>query len=216
MTSPVPRRGRPEGPLEFRPLDALPPRLSPPPDPTPAGLPVAGAVLLAGVLLVGSPWVVEPLTRWQYDFAAAEGFTGVGSALAVGLLVGLTWPTWDPRPPEPDQVTLWFADNLRTALFVLVTVVLLRRLAAGHPAPSALWRFLAHLAAPVLGVVVATLGAVGVNLALGGEPLREGGLVGSVLGLLSGGLFCGLVYGLLLAWVAVRPPGHPTSVLPGR
>lgn len=89
LSGPDRRAGAAPRPVtQARPLDPLPPRLDPtPPTPVPARLPPGAGLLVVAVLVVGSPWVNEVLTQWQYDLARGEsGFVGIVTGLTAAVL----------------------------------------------------------------------------------------------------------------------------------
>ncbi|TDC42023.1 hypothetical protein [Micromonospora sp. KC213] len=210
-TTPRPGGGEPpaaRGPLTASPLDPLPPRMVPPPPP-PIGrtLPLTARVLVAVVLVLGNPWAYPVLFEWVSDLPDSEGLAGLVTGLGEMTVFALRWPHWDPRIAEPRMLGYALAQNLRTLLFVLVTVWLLRRLATGAP-PRRAYRVLAVFAAPLVGAAVAAVGVTALlvmvdNLHVYGyrdDPSRV------VRDMLAGGLHAGFVLGGLLAWVQARWP----------
>ncbi|MER7168988.1 hypothetical protein ABT336_23335 [Micromonospora sp. NPDC000207] len=201
MTLPPSGPGQHPPPLVLRPLDPLPARLPDPTTPTPARLPVTARILLLTVLALGNPWATDLIHQVRYALPDADGTAGLLVVLAVTILVAASWPTWDPRPTDPDTTWLWLAGNLRTLLFLIITIWLLRRLAT-TAAPTALWRTLALLAAPLLGATGGTLAAALTQLLLDDPLLRGTSLIPSVLTTLTGGLYFCVLSGALLAWAA--------------
>ncbi|SCL36377.1 hypothetical protein GA0070616_5471 [Micromonospora nigra] len=206
--------------VQSRPLDPLPPRLTPPPPPAPPRLP-AGAGLLAGAaVLVGSPWVNEQLRQWQSELVKRDdGIVGLITGIGNTALYGLTWLRWDLGLEDGPDLTYRLSENLRTVLFIVLALWLLRRLAAATPVPPRGHRALVAFAVPVLAAVAAAIGGLVVLLFDDGGHARQLTSPYLVPDTLSSALFCGSVFGVLLAWLTARrkpPATDPTASTPRR
>ncbi|WP_441157627.1 hypothetical protein [Micromonospora sp. H33] len=185
--------------LTVDPLDPLPHRVTPPVATRPPRFPAEARVLLGLVLLAGNPWVAGQAVEWRYDLSDGEGLAGLFGVAAETVLVGLTWPAWNLWD-VPDGAAWWFVvENTRTVLFVVLTVVLLRRLAAS-PAPPGLHRVLGQVGAAVLGAALAAVAALLLHVVLGTD-LSYRGSGGYLRGAVSAAVTCGFVVGLLVAWL---------------
>ncbi|WP_428965450.1 hypothetical protein [Micromonospora fluostatini] len=175
------------------------------------GLPGTARYLLLGVLAVGNPWAAETLYQAHVDLAGVhlpptDGYLAPLLVVVTAVLVGLAWPAWDPQPP-PDPAGYWLAGNLRTLVFLAVTVWLLRRLAAAGPVPPGPWRTPAMFAAPLAGAVAGALGGAAVQVGLGEPAVTGRALLQATLSFSSGGLLCAVLAGTLLALVVARSAG---------
>ncbi|MEW2382173.1 hypothetical protein AB0873_08775 [Micromonospora sp. NPDC047707] len=206
----------PPGPLTRAPLDPLPPPAVPPAPPPGGGLPLAARVVVLLVLAAGNPWVSRPLTEWRFDLSDAEGFAALVAAPGEMILSALLALRWEVRITDDRQLPFWLAQNARTLVFVLVTVWLLRRLAAAVPAPSPVHRALAVFAAPVAGGALAAAGGVVLLVLLGAGDVYGYDRPQYVRGALVDGVHAGFVLGVFLAWVLPllrpAPTGDPATV----
>jgi hypothetical protein len=213
---PFPQPGPPTAPrstLTAHPVDPLPPRMSPPHEsPRPRPVPAGVWLFVLAVLAAGSRWGAELLRGWAADLPTAEGPAGLSAELVRALIYGVTWARWDLEPERSSMVGYWLAENLRTLLFVVGTVWLLRRL-GDRPPPSGTFRWCAVLGAVTVTAVLAAFagGLVGLllfpdDLVLYGDPRWW------VNTTITGALIAGLVYGPALAVAAMRSDAHPRRV----
>ncbi|MBX7267048.1 hypothetical protein KIF24_14125 [Micromonospora sp. Llam7] len=200
----------PQGALTAQPVDPLPPRLTPPAPPPPVRRLTAGTwVFVPLVLVAGSPSGHDLLTGMIRDLPRADGIAATGVQLARFVLIGLMWPQWELPPDTPRAYSSWLWNDLRTLLFVALTLWLLSRLNA-LPSPARAYRALAVLGATMVSAVVAALGAIAcvAFIALIGvvnNPAGRRSPWSDAETATWGALAGGLVYGLLLAWLVTRP-----------
>ncbi|WP_433527874.1 hypothetical protein ACQPYA_15945 [Micromonospora sp. CA-263727] len=193
----------PRATLTAHPVDPLPPRITPPaPPPARRRIPNAARVFVALVLAVGSPWGNRQLQDWLDPLPREDGPAGLALELTRTLGYGLAWPRWDAEPASSRFVGYWLAENLRTLLFIAITVWLLGRLVA-LPAPTRPYQALAVLGASVASAVTATLGGIVFALLVDDAgPLTD--LRPLTLSAVGGGVIAGLAYGLLLIGLMTR------------
>jgi hypothetical protein len=197
-TNPVPRRDDPTStpaPLTIRPVHPLPGRVAPPRRPATRNLPTGFGALLVITLVAGSPWGYEVIRELSVNLPRTGGPAGIVTTVVDALLLGLSWLRWGiPNSSSSYQL----ARTAQVALFVLIALVMLRRLAAGG-APSRAYRFFATLGATVVAAALATVGGTLVHLALDSRIYAGSAMRAELLNELVRALLCGFVVGLLLA-----------------
>ncbi|WP_431729669.1 hypothetical protein [Verrucosispora sp. TAA-831] len=207
----------PRSTLTAHPVDPLPPRMTPPDEsPRPRPVPAGVGLFVVAVLAGGSRWGAELVRGWAADLPSADGPAGLTAELLRALIYGVTWARWDLEPQRSGMVGYWLAENLRTLLFVVGTVWLLRRL-GDRPTASGPYRACAVLGAVTVTAVLAAFagGLVGLllvpdDLVLYGDPRWW------VNTTITGALIAGLVYGPGLAVATMRSGASPRRVDGGR
>ncbi|NGM16016.1 hypothetical protein ENC19_26990 [Verrucosispora sp. CWR15] len=202
-TNPVPRRDDPPSTpaaLTIRPVHPLPGRVAPPRRPATRGLPTGFGALLVTTLVAGSPWGDELLRELRVNLPRVDGPAGIVTTVVDALLLGLSWLRWG----GPDTLSSYhLARTAQVALFVVIVLVMLRRLAAGGTPPGA-YRFLGTLGATVLAAALATVGGALAHLAVDSGVYVGSEIRAELLNELVRALLCGFVVGLLLAAVPAR------------
>ncbi|MGC5051698.1 hypothetical protein ACLQ2S_09645 [Micromonospora sp. DT48] len=130
--------------------------------------------------------------------------------MAEAILLGLTWLSWGSADSLQESSRYELTQHAQLALFLLIVLVMLRRLTTGDAPPPA-YRIFGTLGVTVVAALLATVGGAFVHLAV-----DSGSYVGSTMRVdlfyeLVRALLCGLTVGLLLAAVpARRPRSRPT------
>ncbi|WBB53106.1 hypothetical protein [Verrucosispora sp. WMMD573] len=201
--NPAPRRDDPSSTpaaLTIRPVHPLPGRVTPPRRPATRSVPAGFGALLVITLVAGSPWGYDVIRELSVNLPRTDGPAGIVTIAVDALLLGLSWLRWgSPDPASGYQL----ARTAQVALFVLIVLVMLRRLAAGDP-PSRAYRFFATLGATVAAAALATVGGALVHLAVDSGAYAGSGMRAELLNELVRALLCGFVVGLLLAAVPAR------------
>ncbi|WP_377559848.1 hypothetical protein [Micromonospora andamanensis] len=203
-TSPAPAA------LTIRPVHALPGRVPSPRRTRTRQIPSGFGALLATTLVVGSPWGYEAIRELSVRLPRADGPAGIVTTMLDAMLLGLSWLRWGSADGPETLSGYQLAQNAQVALFLLIVLVVLRRLTAGAP-PSRAYRFFGTLGAAVVAALLATVGGVLVHLAVDTGIYVGSSMRGELLNELVRALLCGLVVGLLLAAVSTRRPrSRPT------
>ncbi|MFY1576567.1 hypothetical protein ACN26Z_16920 [Verrucosispora sp. WMMD703] len=212
-TSSVPRRDDPPSTpaaLTIRPVHPLPGRVAPPRRPATRDLPPGFGALLVTTLAAGSPWGYEVLRELSVNLPRIDGPAGILTTAVDALLLGLSWLRWG----SPDTLSSYqLARTAQVALFVLIVLVLLRRLAAWATPPRA-YRFFGTLGATVVAATLATTVGALVHLAVDSGVYTGSAMRAELLNELVRALLCGFVVGLLLA-VAPARRRRPRPTVPG-
>lgn len=203
-----PGQGRDETPsppaaLTIRPVHPLPRQMpTPPRTPTPA-VPAGFGTLLVTTLAAGSPWGYDLIRQLSVALPRTDGVTGILTTVFDAMLLGLSWLRWGSVSGPERLAGYQLARTAQVALFLLIVLLLLRRLTAGIAVPRA-YRVLATLGATVVAAALATVGGAVLQVAIDSGVYLGSATRGELLNELVRALLCGLVVGLLLAAVPAR------------
>jgi hypothetical protein len=208
-----PARRRDEGqPLVLTPraVHTLPGRVPSPRRTATRHAPTGFGAVLVTTLAAGSPWGYDLIRQLSVALPRADGPAGIVTTVLDTMLLGLSWLHWGGLGDSELFSGHRLARTIQVALFLLIVLVLLRRLAAGG-APSSAYRFLGHLGAAVVAAALATIGGAVVHLAIGSGGYLGSGIPMDLRNELARALLCGVVIGLLLAVASTRRPrSRPT------
>ncbi|MFF5216126.1 hypothetical protein [Micromonospora sp. NPDC000442] len=205
-TNPAPRRDDPPSTsavLTIRTVHPLPGRVAPPRRPATRHLPTGFGALLVTTLVAGSPWGYEVLRELSVNLPRVDGPAGILTTVVDAMLVGLSWLRWGSADGPETLSSYQLARTAQVALFVLIVLVLLRRLAAGAAPPRA-YRFFGTLGATVVAAALAMVGGALLHLAVDSGVYAGSAMRAELLNELVRALLCGFVVGLLLAAVPTR------------
>ncbi|MEV2242554.1 hypothetical protein [Micromonospora sp. NPDC049891] len=212
-TNPAERRDDPPqtpAVLTIRPVHALPGRVPSPRRTTARHLPSGFWALLVTTLVAGSPGGFAVIRELSLNLPRTDGPAGIVTTMLDAMLLGLSWLRWGSADGPETLSSFQLAQNAQLALFLLIVLVVLRRLAAGATPPRA-YRIFGTLGATVVAALLATVGGVFVHLAVDSGVYVGSAMRGELFNELVRALLCGLVVGLLLAAVpARRPRSRPT------
>ncbi|WP_146605737.1 hypothetical protein [Micromonospora craterilacus] len=196
------RSATPPVALTAHPVNPLPPRITPPAVSAPARrLPPGTWVFVPMALAAGSRWGQLLILGWVNDLPRAGGLAGMASELTGMLLRGLVWPRWNL-----ELIEYRLPDNVRTLLFLGITVWLLSRLAA-RPAPSRAYQAFAVFGAVTVSALAAVLGGAAAVLLVTDDPILRGAPESWLPSAVFGAFLASLAYGPLLAWWATTRRG---------
>ncbi|WP_203995794.1 hypothetical protein [Micromonospora lutea] len=209
-TDPARRRTEklpPPAALISRPVHPLPARVTAPTRTAPRtatrSVPSGFVTVLFTTLTVGSPWGFETLHELSGALPHTDNPVGIATAMLDAMLLGLSWLRWGNLGTTELPSTYLLAQNIQVALFLLILLVLLRRLAAGVAPPQA-YRFLGALGATVVAAALAMIGGAVAHMAVDTGVYVGSAMRGELLTELARALLCGLVVGLLLAVVSIQ------------